>query len=322
MSDVHGALLAAVEGVIAEGLANPQGWSCVKCGGADRYSSGECKACARRRSNARRAEKVAASGGPRKKTPLPDRKLMVGYRADEVCARCGASDRNNRGECKPCIKTRKKSSDLALVANATPCRKCGAIDRYAHGPCRPCDKRRRALQESREARSLYKVAWYERNKERLVISSRQRYLDNRDEHLAKCAERYRRDKTGYLARHVKWVIDHPEESRAIKNAWAARNPESIAARAQRRRSREAGAEGSFTAREWADKKAEHSFRCVDCGLLEGSIIGDGKSMKLTVGHALPLSKKGSNYIFNIIPQCPRCNWAQGSKVHVLAKVAA
>ncbi len=48
---------------------------------------------------------------------------------------------------------------------------------------------------------------------------------------------------------------------------------------------------------------------------EGTSAPNGKAMKLTRGHAVPLCKGGSNSIINIIPQCLRCDLKQGRNIH-------
>lgn len=71
----------------------------------------------------------------------------------------------------------------------------------------------------------------------------------------------------------------------------------------RRRAREAGADGSFTQKEWNRLCKKYDNRCVACG----------KKTKLEVDHIVPLSKGGSSYISNIQPLCRSCNASKSDK---------
>lgn len=73
----------------------------------------------------------------------------------------------------------------------------------------------------------------------------------------------------------------------------------------RRRAREKGALGSFTAQQWHDLQAEYCWCCAYCGL---------PTKKLTVDHVIPLSKGGSNDISNLKPACKSCNSRKGSRL--------
>ena len=69
---------------------------------------------------------------------------------------------------------------------------------------------------------------------------------------------------------------------------------------KRYRARKRNAEGSHTTKEWENLKEKVHYRCLDCGKLEPNI-------KLTEDHIQPLSKGGSDYIWNIQPLCQSCN---------------
>lgn len=77
-----------------------------------------------------------------------------------------------------------------------------------------------------------------------------------------------------------------------------------------RRARLLSAEGSWTENDWFKILEHHCHRCVDCGRSD---------VKLTVGHAIPLCRGGSNYPNNLIPQCQQCNSSQGIKIHIFAE---
>lgn len=81
------------------------------------------------------------------------------------------------------------------------------------------------------------------------------------------------------------------------------NPEKYLVYAAWRRARTRNAEGDFSYAEWRAILEWHDNRCVACGQ-EG---------KLTKDHIKPLSRGGSNYIWNIQPLCLPCNLKKHTK---------
>jgi len=73
--------------------------------------------------------------------------------------------------------------------------------------------------------------------------------------------------------------------------------------------------GSFNDDEWYAKCAELDWRCIDCGRQQGERLADGERLVLTVGHAQPIVRGGSNNIDNLILQCRSCNSRQYTKMH-------
>ena len=60
--------------------------------------------------------------------------------------------------------------------------------------------------------------------------------------------------------------------------------------------------------QWNTLLELHDYKCSDCG-------GDGDGSPLEIGHKIPLSKGGSNWICNITPQCFHCNRRQYDGFH-------
>lgn len=125
--------------------------------------------------------------------------------------------------------------------------------------------------------------------------------DNRDKHRAyqkafrktdagKAVKRKERQGAGHARRCAKYRETH-SESRNAYNRWYERaNPDIVRAKKHRRRARSYAAEGAFTKDEWLDLQSLQGNRCIDCG----------EVTDLTVGHAWPLVRGGSNDIGNII----------------------
>ncbi|AKT41462.1 HNH endonuclease [Chondromyces crocatus] len=83
--------------------------------------------------------------------------------------------------------------------------------------------------------------------------------------------------------------------------------------AQRRRSRLAGAGGSFSTAEWQTLIAQYD-RCPMCRRAWSEIpLLSGRSSTITADHIVPISKGGSNSIENIQPLCYSCNSKKGDK---------
>lgn len=57
-------------------------------------------------------------------------------------------------------------------------------------------------------------------------------------------------------------------------------------------------EGSHTAQEWKDQRALYGECCFYCGVSDKPLTRD---------HKIPISKGGTDYIWNIVPACKSCN---------------
>jgi 5-methylcytosine-specific restriction endonuclease McrA len=75
----------------------------------------------------------------------------------------------------------------------------------------------------------------------------------------------------------------------------------------KRRALKKSASGKFTAKEWKDRKKEYGNACAACGVEE-------REMVLAADHIIPLSKGGSNWIWNIQPLCGPCNTRKNNRM--------
>jgi len=155
----------------------------------------------------------------------------------------------------------------------------------------------------KEKRRVYERAWYRRNRAKKLAQARAWQRANR--------------KRAWVRKQA-WRKAHPEKVKAyahkaysknrashqaLVRAWRKAHPECVTAIDRRRRAREVGAIGSFTAAEWKALCRKYKHRCLCCG----------KRRKLTADHVLPLVKGGSNFISNIQPLCGPCNSRKGTK---------
>jgi 5-methylcytosine-specific restriction endonuclease McrA len=227
------------------------------------------------------------------------------------CKCGGESKRYADGKCIPCAQARQakhRATRLPSIARLglKPCVNCGSENRYVSGDCKDCAHRN-------------KVALYWSNPEKYRLETKVWRSAN--------PERCYRNRAA-------WAREHPDKQRASTAKCVAANIEGYRARyvaaSHRRRAIERGAQGSYTLVEWAAKKNRFGKCCIDCGMKEGSIFPAtaapkyaSKPMKLTVGHAIPLILRGSNFIGNLIPQCGPCNNRQGAwRIHPSVKMAS
>jgi len=111
----------------------PMSRPCIKCGSTDRNARGNCIACQRRRSLARRSNPVFRERNLQRKDP---------------CIKCGSTEWSASGHCAECQRRRQ----LIMRANPAyrernlkredPCAKCGGTVWYANGHCAECARRR------------------------------------------------------------------------------------------------------------------------------------------------------------------------------------
>ena len=137
-----------------------------------------------------------------------------------------------------------------------------------------------------EQRRAYGRAWMRRNLSRAREAMqrwRSRHPERREKKRAEDRAYYSRHKERLIARCLAYIRAHPEVRRSAHN---------------RRRAREANAEGRFTAAEWLLLVQRYEYRCGYCGDEPGVLHAD---------HRIPVKRGGSSWIENILPACRDCN---------------
>lgn len=168
-----------------------------------------------------------------------------------------------------------------------------------------------------------KRAYREKNKEKLSLGSKERYLKNREIILIRRREKYAENRDLLIERERAYRERNKEEiSKKARGRYSAnpqikkerqqkyrkKNPEKIAERDRNRRARSLRAEGSHTNKDIASIFERQRGLCVSC---ESVLIKSG-SGKMHVDHIMPLYLGGSNWPNNIQLLCPSCNASKGA----------
>lgn len=133
-----------------------------------------------------------------------------------------------------------------------------------------------------ERRRAYGREWMRLNAAKAREAMRRWRAAHREVDRLRKRDHYAANSERLIARSVEYARQHPDVVRALRH---------------KRRGRELEAEGSFTAEEWRQLKADYEQRCGYCGL----------EKPLEPDHRVPLVRGGSNLIANIIPSCRSCN---------------
>lgn len=163
------------------------------------------------------------------------------------------------------------------------------------------------------------VVWYSRNRES-VIEYQKKYLANnrekkeiyyREYHRKNSLKKklifrawYEKNKDFVYLRARLWVEKNPEKIRAIKSRWQRQNPENNRATQATRRSKKAGAGGSFSKVDIAKLLILQKKKCAICGK---------PMIKFHADHIVPIHLGGTSNKENIQLTHPLCNQKKSHK---------
>lgn len=200
--------------------------------------------------------------------------------ADRVCKYCGES----------------KPTEGFRGAGGRQCKDCRAEYnkiRYRSDKAKIKERMRLYGEKHREQLAERTRVWYRENKVRASRRAAKYYINNR---------------VSLLQYSKQWSRDNREKANKAKRLWALANPEKYNAgnrlKRHRRRAREQGAGGSFTAEDIIAIRKSQRERCFYCGVKLGDTYN--------IDHFVPLSKGGTNNPSNLRLSCPKCNFSKGA----------
>ena len=170
--------------------------------------------------------------------------------------------------------------------------------------------------------SEYKKIYYNKNKERLNVISKEWRQNNSDRYKELWDEYYKTHHEDMLNRTRKYYRDnkervclHAKEYRQTHLEYysekdrlrdANKTPhrrEQVLANNRRRRTRKLGLLDHYTDQEWKDCINYWNNRCVNCG----------STSNIEADHITPISRGGTDTIDNIQPLCRHCNASKHTK---------
>ena len=181
---------------------------------------------------------------------------------------------------------------------------------------------------TKEKQKEYQKKWEKENPEKKKESSRRYYLKHKKQ-INEQSEKYRKSHLEKFRKYSrkynkkypekakkclkKWREKSKEMLRIFRRKWKQSHPEENRHNAKRYTARKKGAEGSHTLQEWLDLKKKHNYCCVICKTSEQELIKKTNE-GLTEDHKIPLTKNGTDYIWNIQPLCRSCNSSKGNEI--------
>jgi hypothetical protein len=164
-----------------------------------------------------------------------------------------------------------------------PCRKCGSTKRYVKSKC--CV----------DCAHKYVNQAYQVNPERV----RKRVHEWRKENPEKVKS---------------WQQENSEKDQESSRKWRQNNPEkyreSMRISRTKQRANRRQAEGFHSTKQWVDLNEQYGHHCLDCKKHKSEFPINprtGRQRPVEPDHIVPLSRGGTNWIWNIQPLCHDCN---------------
>lgn len=115
---------------------------------------------------------------------------------------------------------------------------------------------------------------------------------------------YLKNKVKKKEQALSWSRNNKERRNIIKNRWRSKNRDRTNFLARRHIYLRKNASGNHTSEELEHMKNVFFGMCAYCFVKEAN----------TIDHIIPLSRGGSNYIYNLLPACVSCNSKKSGKL--------
>lgn len=137
-----------------------------------------------------------------------------------------------------------------------PCKKCGATDRNLGGKCRPCQKSHSDAwyKENKERHKALGAIWSTANIEKKRASSNKWAASNREYVKSNSSAYHKANKEKRSTAGRAWRHANPEKAKALIAAWFKSNPEKVSVYVNRYRSSKLNATPA-----WADQRQIEEF---------------------------------------------------------------
>lgn len=186
--------------------------------------------------------------------------------------------------------------------------------------CKTCDKeyRKNNKERIRESKKVYA----ERNKVRLkeyfkeyyknnrckIMKSTKEYQENNKEKVREYKKEYRnRDKTKNMMKEYlkEYKKNNKDKLNEYFKEYQKNNKDKMIFYSSQRRALRAGNGGSYTQEQRTEMLEYFNYKC--------AYTGKCIENNLHVDHITPVTKGGSNYIYNLVPATPSANMSKGNK---------
>lgn len=171
------------------------------------------------------------------------------------------------------------------VSPVKPCIKCGACNRNKRGECKPCSTATTYARRAKnpERKKAIDAKWYAGHPEKISASKAAWYAANTEAAKKKSATWYALNKDKASIARSAWRVANLDRVKESNSAWVAANPEAVKAHKQNRRSRKLKAGGKLSVGIAKKLFVLQRGKCTCCGLPLGDNYHIDHIMPLALG---------------------------------------
>lgn len=221
----------------------------------------------------------------------------------KFCPKCNnETERNSRGECKPCALARVRAWQAANPERVRARKAAWAAANLEKARAQQAAWRAANPERLRAYAAEYRAS----NADKLRATSAAYYAANAEKAKAYGAARYAANTDKIKADTAKWAAANPEKANASKAKWAAKNPEACRTYVQNRRARKREAGGKLS-KDITERLFKLQRGKCACGCKQP--LGE----KYHLDHIMPLALGGTNTDDNIQLLRAACNHKKHAK---------